>query len=99
MQNMNDMWSLWAQMTRIGVESQLVISMRTAAMMGLLPQAKTENARMITEKQDAATQSVRQALRAAGNGAGAEKILSAALRPYGRRTSANAKRLSRAMMK
>ena len=96
---MQNMWTLWTQMARIGVESQVVIGMRTAAMMGLLPQAQGETARMVNEKQDAAAQSMKLALRAAGKGAAADQILSAALRPYGRRTTANVRRLTRAITK
>jgi len=95
---MENMWNVWTQMARISLESQTVIGIRTAAMMGLLPQAAGENARMVTEKQDAAAESVRQAIRAAGRGASADQILSAALRPYRRRTRANARRLSRGLM-
>lgn len=85
---------LWAQMARIGVESQFVIGLRTAAMMGLLPQRPGELTRMVSEKQDAANEAMRAAMSAAGRGARADEVLSAMLKPYGRRTKANAKRLS-----
>ncbi len=89
-------WSVWSEMARLGWEAQMVIALRTAGMMGVLPQAAGENARMVTEKQDAAAASLRAAMRAASRGARADEVLSAALKPYGRRTKANAKRLGKA---
>lgn len=88
--------TLWSQMARIGWESQMIIAMRSAAMMGILPQAPDEMSRMITEKQDAARESLLAAMRAAGSGKRADEVLQAALRPYARRTHANARRLTRA---
>lgn len=88
-------FALWAQMMRIGWESQMVIGLRAAAMMGMLPQRPGEWSRMVTEKQDAANESMRMAMRAAGRGERADEVLSAMLRPYGRRTRANARRLTR----
>lgn len=85
---------LWLQMTQIMIESQVVIAIRVAGMMGLWPQAPSETTRMVTEKQDAMQLSVRAALRAASRGATADAVLSEALRPIGRRTRSNAKRLS-----
>ncbi|MGA0614602.1 antibiotic ABC transporter [Paracoccus sp. KR1-242] len=86
---------LWQQMTRIAWESQMVIAMRTAGMMGLVPQDVGEPARMVVEKADAASEAMLAALRAAGRGERADKVMAAALRPYRRRTKANVKRLSR----
>lgn len=87
--------ALWAQMARIGFESQLVIGMRLAGMMGLVSHAPSENLRMITEKVDAAQESLQASFRAATRGDSMEKVLSAALRPYATRTRANSRRLSR----
>lgn len=87
-------FDLWMQMTQIMIESQAVIAMRIAGMMGLWPQSANEATRMVTEKQDAMQLSVRAALRAASRGAAADTVLSEALRPIGRRTRSNAKRLS-----
>ncbi|WP_134681193.1 antibiotic ABC transporter [Paracoccus ravus] len=86
---------LWQQMARMAWESQIVIAMRTAGMMGLLPQDKAEPSRMVTEKADAANEAMFAALAAAGRGERADKVMAAALRPYRRRTKANVKRLSR----
>lgn len=86
---------LWQQMARIAWESQMVIALRTAGMMGILQQDAHEPHRMVLEKADAATEAMHAALRAAGRGARADQVMAAALRPYGRRTKANVKRLSR----
>ena len=86
---------LWADFCRMGFEAQYVMAMRLAGMMGVLPQARDENLRMVFEKGDAARESMGAALRSAATGARPDEILSAALRPYGRRTRANARRLSR----
>lgn len=85
---------LWQQMTQMALESQMIIAMRTAGMLGLVRQESGEPARMVGEKADAASEAIQAALRAAGRGARADQILSAALVPYRRRTEANVKRLS-----
>ena len=89
---------LWADVLRMGFEAQYVMAMRMAGMMGMLPQRSGENVRMVAEKGDAARESVGAALRSAATGARPDEILSAALRPYGRRTRANAKRLTKSAM-
>ncbi|WP_240558600.1 antibiotic ABC transporter [Paracoccus contaminans] len=86
---------LWADMMRMAFEAQYVMGMRLAAMAGVLPQRRGENYRMVAEKSDAARESVGAALRLAARGARPDEILAAALRPYGQRTRANARRLSR----
>ena len=87
--------ALWAQMARIGFESQLVISMRMAGMMGFVSQSPNETIRMVTEKYDAAHEAFQASLRSATRGDSVDKVMSAALRPYSRRTGANSRRLSR----
>lgn len=86
---------LWAEMARIGLESQMVIGLRVAGMMGLLPHSPAESRRMVREKHDAATESLGAALRAASDGLRGDEVLAAALKPYRRRTRANAQRLTR----
>ncbi|CAM2998399.1 hypothetical protein SAMN04488021_101298 [Paracoccus aminovorans] len=86
---------LWQQMARMAWESQMVIAWRTAGMMGLVRQDAEEPQRMVIEKANAATEAMHAALRAAGRGDRADKVMAAALRPYRRRTKANVKRLSR----
>jgi hypothetical protein len=86
---------VWRQMVRMGIESQVVIGMRMAGMMGLMAQAPGEPFRMVAEKQAAASEAAFAMARAAGRGASADRVLSAGLRPYGKRTKANSRRLTR----
>lgn len=86
---------LWAQFARMAIEAQTVIGLRTAGMMGMTTQAPGEPFRMIAEKQAAATESLFAMAQAAGRGASAERVMSAALRPYGKRTRANSRRLTK----
>ncbi|GGF59871.1 hypothetical protein GCM10011402_09870 [Paracoccus acridae] len=86
---------LWAQFARMAIEAQTVIGLRTAGMMGMMAQAPGEPFRMVAEKQAAATESLFAMAQAAGRGASAERVMSAALRPYGKRTRANSRRLTK----
>lgn len=86
---------IWADMVRMGFEAQYVMSVRMAGLMGVMPMSHKESIRMVAEKGDAARESVGAALRSASSGARADEILAAAMKPYGRRTRANARRLSR----
>lgn len=95
---MNHSIKLWSDLTRIGIESNMVIGLRTAGMMGLVQTPKGETGRMIVEKQQAAYSAFRAMTRAAMQGRTAESIMEAGLQPYRRRTTSNAKRLARAAM-
>ena len=86
--------TLWAQMARIGFESQLVIGMRMAGMMGFVSQSPNETIRMVTEKYDAAHEAFEASLRSATRGDSVEQVMSAVLRPYSRRIGANSRRLA-----
>ena len=86
---------LMADVMRMGIEAQFIMTLRTAGMLGMLPHGKDENRLMVTEKTDACRESLSAAFRSAARGARADQILAAALKPYGRRTRANAKRLAR----
>ncbi|WP_233253409.1 antibiotic ABC transporter [Paracoccus binzhouensis] len=86
---------LWQQMARMAWESQMVIALRTAGMLGILRQDASEPQRMVVEKANAATEALHAALNAAGRGARADRVMAAALRPYRRRTRANVRRLSK----
>ena len=86
---------LWAQIARLSIESQTVIGLRVAGMMGLMVQSPGEPYRMVAEKQAAASEAMFAMARAAGSGASADRVLSAGLRPYGKRTRANSRRLTR----
>ena len=85
---------LWQQMARMAWESQMVIALRTAGMMGLVRQDAAEPQRMVVEKADAASEALQAALRAAGRGERADRVMAAALRPYRKRTRAKVRRLS-----
>ena len=80
---------LWQQMVHMAWEAQMVIALRTAGMMGVLRQDLSEPHRMVLEKADAASEAIHAALRAAGRGDRADRVMVAALRPYRRRTRAN----------
>lgn len=73
----------------------MVIGVRMAGMMGLMAQSPGEPFRMVAEKQAAASESMFAMAQAAGRGASPEQMMSAALKPYGKRTAANSRRLSR----
>lgn len=87
---------LWTDFIRMGAEAQLVMGMRMAGMMGMLPHHSAENMRMVTEKGDAARESISAALTQVARGARPDQVMAAALKPYGKRTRANASRLYRA---
>ena len=80
---------------QMAIEAQMVIGLRMAGMMGLMAQAPGEPFRMVAEKQAAASESLFAMASAAGKGASAERVMAAALRPYGKRTRANSRRLGR----
>ncbi|MEI4469907.1 hypothetical protein [Frigidibacter sp. MR17.24] len=80
---------------RIGVESQAVIAMRTLGMMGLWATRPAEVTRMVQEKPVAAFAAWQAASLAMMRGAGLEATTRAALRPVGKRTGSNMRRLAR----
>ncbi|MCZ0962601.1 antibiotic ABC transporter [Paracoccus benzoatiresistens] len=86
---------LWTQFARMAIEAQMVIGLRTAGMMGIMAQAPGEPFVMVAEKQAAATESLFAMAQAAAKGHSAERVMTAALRPYGKRTRANSRRLGR----
>lgn len=88
-------FALWRQMNQIAWDSQMVIVLRTAGMMGLLKQDASEPQKMVVEKAEAAGEALKAALHAAARGRPADQVMAAALRPYRRRTKANAKRLTK----
>ncbi|WP_235755756.1 hypothetical protein [Paracoccus salsus] len=64
-----------------------------AGMMGMAVQSPGEPFRMFAEKQAAASESLFAVMQATGRGVAADRVVSAALRPYGKRTRANSRRL------
>lgn len=91
--------ALWRHMAQIAWDSQMVIAMRTAGMMGILKQDSGEPQRMVLEKASAAQESIGAAFSAAARGKRADHVLAAALGPYRRRTKANARRLTNRVMR
>lgn len=85
---------IWRQLTQIAWDSQTVIALRMAGMMGIVKQDSDEPQRMVVEKANAATEAMHAALRSASKGDRADKVMAAALRPYSRRTKANVRRLT-----
>lgn len=81
---------------RMTAEAQAVIGLRMLGMMGALPAAPGETARMVSEKHEALAEAQAAFWRAAWSGKAPAAAASAMLAPYGRRTRANAERLSRA---
>ncbi|WP_228461263.1 antibiotic ABC transporter [Paracoccus liaowanqingii] len=82
------------QFSRMAIEAQMVIGMRMAGMMGLITQSPGEPFRMIAEKQAAASEAMFAMASAGMRGHSTERMLSAGMRPYGRRTRANSRRLT-----
>ncbi|QBX35211.1 antibiotic ABC transporter [Paracoccus liaowanqingii] len=85
---------LVTQFSRMAIEAQMVIGMRMAGMMGLITQSPGEPFRMIAEKQAAASEAMFAMASAGMRGHSTERMLSAGMRPYGRRTRANSRRLT-----
>ncbi|MFV0385317.1 antibiotic ABC transporter [Paracoccus sp. (in: a-proteobacteria)] len=72
----------------------MVISLRLAGMLGVVAQSPGEPFRMVAEKQAAVSESLFAMARAASRGAPADRVVSAGLRPIGKRTRANSRRLA-----
>ncbi len=79
----------------MALEAAAVIWMRSLGMAGLWAVPKSENARMIAEKQAAFMTSGQKAFVAALGGKAADDVLMAAARPLRRKTGANHRRLAR----
>jgi hypothetical protein len=92
-------WRIVLQASQILTESHTVIALRLSGMAGLWPMAEVENQRMISEKLTAATQATHAAIRTGAGGGSLSDIAMAAMKPVGRRTKANAKRLTKAARK
>jgi hypothetical protein len=88
-------WKSGFDAWRMLAEAQTVIALRMMGMAGMWTLAEGETARMMTEKQQAFAQSAFDLTAAAMRGKPPEQILSAAVRPLGRKTRANARRLGR----
>lgn len=87
------MWALGYTTCKMLFEAQAVITYRMLGLAGIWSVAPRENARMIEEKTKAFSQSMTAATLATMQGQNAGKVLSRALVPIGKTTSANLKRL------
>ena len=92
---LKEVFFLQMQTGKMLMEAQLVVVLRLLRMFGALPSIPGENVRMYTEKQAAFTEAGMAATRAALSGKPPMHVYRAALRPVGRQTSANSRRLSR----
>ncbi|MBY6110714.1 MULTISPECIES: hypothetical protein [Halomonas] len=88
-------WMMGMKMTQMLVEAQMVIGMRLMGMKGFWSVAPGEDLRMVTEKMTAFTQAAMAAQRAAISGRSPDQVLTAAIKPLGRKTSSNTRRLSK----
>ena len=79
----------------MAMEAGAVIWMRMLGMGGLWAVPRTENARMVAEKQLAFAAAGQKAFAAMATGKPADAVLMAAARPLRRKTRANRKRLTR----
>jgi hypothetical protein len=92
---MFEMFRLQMRTTQMLVEAQTVIGMRLLGMAGVMPAARGENMRMVTEKQDAFAKSGMAAMRSMMAGHSPVQTYTAALAPIGRTTQANSRRLTK----
>jgi hypothetical protein len=82
-------WEAWA----LGLEASAVIGLRTLKLAQGGRAAEQEAQRMVTEKIEAAIEVGQATLRGASRGADAPLLARRALRRYGRKVSANRRRL------
>lgn len=88
-------WALGVRTAQMLAEANTVIAFRLMGMAGGWPVSPSENTRMVVEKGPAFIRAYGAAATAAMKGRRPDEIAEAALRPIGRKTRANAKRLSR----
>lgn len=90
-----DFMRLGMDTTRMMAEAQMVITLRMLGMAGVIPASRVESARMVTEKVVAGQAAGMAMSKAAMAGASAPAIAAAGLKPIGRKTRANVRRLTR----
>lgn len=91
-----DSWSTGIAAWQMMVEAHTVMTLRMAGMAGMWTMAPGETTRMVTEKHTAFAESALLLAAAVAAGERPERIAAEALRPIGRATRANARRLGRA---
>ena len=92
---MVELFRLQMDTAKMLVEAQTVIALRVLGMAGVLPAAKGENLRMVSEKQTAFARAWMDATTAMMTGEGTQRAYARALAPIGRTTAANSRRLTR----
>ncbi|WP_241523892.1 antifreeze protein [Oceaniglobus indicus] len=90
-----DMFATWCATAQMMAEAQTVIAYRMMGMAGLWSVAPSENRRMIAEKGPAMIAASTKATNALMSGKRPDQILDAAVKPLGRKTHANVRRLSK----
>ena len=90
-----DLFKSWMGAATMMAEAQAVIGFRVLGMAGLWAVAPSENDRMVSEKAPAFAAAMRGGTLAAMSGKSAAQILDATVRPLGRKTRANSRRLAR----
>jgi hypothetical protein len=92
---MVELFRLQMKTAQMLVEAQTVIALRLMGAAGVLPAAKGENLRMVTEKQEAFATAWMDAATAVMTGKGSQAVYASALAPIGMATRANSRRLMR----
>lgn len=90
-----EIWKASFDLWRMGVEAQMVMSMRFMGMAGLWSVDNRENSRMVFEKPEAYGRAAMAASLALMDGQNPNRVLRAATLPLRRKTKSNVKRLSR----
>lgn len=88
-------WALSVRTAQMLADAQTVVAFRMLGMAGGWPVSPAENTRMVLEKGPTFIRAYGDAAVAAMKGKRPDEIAEAALRPIGRKTRSNAKRLSR----
>lgn len=87
--------ALGYEFTRMMAEAQAVMTMRMMGMAGFWGMGRGEESRMVLEKQQAFAQAGLAMWKAALGGGQPQAVMRAGIRPLGRKTTGNVRRLSR----
>lgn len=86
---------LAVETSKMLLDAQAVVAMRTAGMVGLWKTTPGETERMVSEKGNAAMQSAMAAQRAMMSGAAPHEVMRASLDPIRKKAGSNARRLAK----
>ncbi|WP_417417081.1 hypothetical protein [Hoeflea sp.] len=89
-----DIWRSSAELGALAFETHAVVTMRMMGMAGLWPVEKSENDRMMSEKQPAFAKAASEATRVAMQGGRMDEVVSAATKSLTTKARANRKRLT-----